>query len=462
MKKTKFILLKTVLLIFPFFSYGQVSFIPISADYSAFQMNDSLAYVEFYVSFFQSNLQYDYKNDTLQALFENKLIINHNGDEIKNISHNFKNTETDSASVKKYSQFYDIFSLALPFRHFSATIRVTDKISGFTGEYILDINIPGATNKFRLSDIQLSSHIEKTTVDGKFTKNNLKIIPYPRKVYDLLQPMLYYYVELNNLSYSETQQNKYNFNYFVTNENGDTLKTGPQKTNNIAGNAQVEIGAFNALSLPPGSYNLNIRAKDLFSGNSSNTRKRFSVRKPRKKKVLENQLSDIDPVFNSMNLEELKEEFEAASYFATLQETEIFEQLVTANEIRVFLTTFWRNLDKQNGIAFGLTREKFLRLFFMANNDFSSSMVKGYKTDRGRVLILYGIPSEIERFTNNTDTDPYVIWNYYELDGGSKFIFGDRSGFGRYELLHSTYYKEIQNPDWYDRILIPNYKRTND
>ncbi len=85
----------------------------------------------------------------------------------------------------------------------------------------------------------------------------------------------------------------------------------------------------------------------------------------------------------------------------------------------------------------------------------SVGIEKSYiKTDRGRILILYGQPNEIERHTNSMDTDPYEIWNYYSLDGGSEFIFADRNGFGRYELLHSSYYKELQNPNWYSLISI--------
>jgi len=462
MKKLKFILLKLALWAFPFIVSGQVSFLPISADYSVFQMNDSLAYVEFYVSFFQSNLQYNYKNDTLHAAFETNLLLKQAGEDYKKETHNLKNTITDSSKIDKYGQFFDIFKIALPFRYFSATIQVTDKISGFSGEYVLDINLPGSSSEFYVSDIQLSSNIKRTEKVGKYTKNNLNITPHPRKTYDVLQPMLYYYVELNNLSYSDSVENKYEINFFVTNEHGDTTKTGVLKSKVIAGKAQVEIGAFNALSLPVGVYNLNIHAKDILSGVTSNNRKRFLVQKPTSKRNKNQQLSETDPVFNLVTIDELKLEFDGARYFASQQEKKIFDQLVAVQEIRVFLTSFWRNQDKDNEIAYGLSRERFLKLFQLANTQYGSSHVKGYKTDRGRILIIYGVPNEIERFTNNTDTDPYMIWNYYELNGGSEFIFGDRSGFGRYELLHSSYYKELQNPDWYDLILIPNYKRTND
>ena len=42
----------------------------------------------------------------------------------------------------------------------------------------------------------------------------------------------------------------------------------------------------------------------------------------------------------------------------------------------------------------------------------------GWKTDRGRIFILYGEPSEIERFPNQMDTKPYEIWHYNDIEGG--------------------------------------------
>lgn len=452
MTKLNFTLVKVLFLTIPVFLYGQVSFIPISADYTVFQMNDSLAYVEFYVSFFQSNLQYDYKDDTLQASFENNITIKDNGVDFKNITHNFKNTITDSTKINRYSQFYDIFSIALPFKHFTATISVTDNVSGFSGEYILDINIPGAATVFSLSDIQLSSDIKTTDKSGKFVKNSLEITPYPRKKYDLLQPMLYYYVELNNLSYDDHTQNSYSINYFVTNEHGDTTKTGATKSKTIAGKAQVEIGAFNALSLATGVYYLNIHAEDIKTGVTSNSRKRFSVFKPVKKKDTTKQLSVIDPVFNLMSIDELKIEFDAARYYASKREKDIFDNLEEIKAIRTFLTSFWRNQDKQLEAPYGTGREGFLKLMEITTAKYGSSMFKGYRTDRGRVILLYGEPNEIERHPSTIESDPYMIWKYYSLNGGSNFVFVDRNGFGRYELIHSSYYKELQNPDWYNLI----------
>ncbi|MCK5738586.1 GWxTD domain-containing protein, partial [bacterium] len=73
---------------------------------------------------------------------------------------------------------------------------------------------------------------------------------------------------------------------------------------------------------------------------------------------------------------------------------------------------------------------------------------KGWKTDRGRVVLIYGLPDEIEHFTFNSTSKPYQIWHYFSAEGGIKFIFVDKRLFGNFELVHSTARKEIYDKDW--------------
>ena len=75
-------------------------------------------------------------------------------------------------------------------------------------------------------------------------------------------------------------------------------------------------------------------------------------------------------------------------------------------------------------------------------------MTPGWRTDRGRVYIIYGPPDEVERYPYSENMKPYEIWHYYNLQGGVIFVFGDRTGFGSYELLHSTLVGEIKNEEW--------------
>jgi GWxTD domain-containing protein len=440
-------------LLYPIFGFSQLNFIPLSADYATFHMNDSLAYVEFYVSFFQNSLQYHNINDTLQASFSTTLSLQYEDSVYFRQSHKFVNSEVDTQKIKSYDSFIDIYKVALPFRKFVATVKLEDHLANSAGEYVLNLNIPGPPDHFTLSDIQLASSIKSSQEKSKFAKNNLEVIPHPRRTYDILNPMLYYYVELNNLSLANDTKNKYYFEYFVTDKNSDTVKTSNPKTSEIVGTDQAEIGSFNALSLPAGVYYLNIRARDNSSDVSSNIKKKFFVNKPvtRAAKVEEIK-SEIDPMFSTMSKNELELEIAITKYISDRHEQEMIDQIDSLDAIKKFLTSFWNRRDELSGSAHGESHNSYINLVREANERFSHGSEDGWKTDRGRILIVYGHPDDIERYPYSDNAKPYSIWKYYKLDGGSDFVFYDRTGFGNYELLHSTYYRELQNPNWQEVI----------
>jgi hypothetical protein len=73
---------------------------------------------------------------------------------------------------------------------------------------------------------------------------------------------------------------------------------------------------------------------------------------------------------------------------------------------------------------------------------------EGWSTDRGRILLTYGKPNEIDRYYMEIDKKPHEIWHYHELEGGSIFVFADITGFGEFDLIHSTYSRELSQPGW--------------
>lgn len=61
----------------------------------------------------------------------------------------------------------------------------------------------------------------------------------------------------------------------------------------------------------------------------------------------------------------------------------------------------------------------------------------GWKSDRGKVYIIYGRPSEVERYDFIDQDVPYEIWYYNHL--GRRFVFRDEHGFGDYRLVSPLY-----------------------
>ncbi len=442
-------------------SGAQVGFLPISADYAVFQNSDSASYVEIYMSFYQGSLNYKNVNDTLSAIFRTNLTIMAGKKIIRNITHKFSNHVADTSKFNRLNQFYDIFKLGLKPGKYRAIARLQDRNSGMTGEYVMDIKIKDAPKTMYLSDVQLATSISKTdSSGGRYSKNGLNIIPNARKSCDMLTPMLYYYVEINNLLHSSATE--YQFYYSIKSEDGRMIKKGPVLTKAIIANSQAEASGFNALSLPEGRYTLLLNARLSDDDPLISSRKPFLVYKPNRKKT-NNSLSGgmrdkVNSEFLTMSGENIKRELNIARYLATPEEANAMKGLDSTQALRIFITQFWQNQDKKHDAVPGASRRHFLEMVNQANQSYHHLGKPGWKSDRGRVLIVYGPPDEVDRNTNNMETKPYIVWRYNQLYGGVEFVFADRNGFGTYELIHSSYYKEIQNPDWQREITKSSFR----
>jgi hypothetical protein len=64
--------------------------------------------------------------------------------------------------------------------------------------------------------------------------------------------------------------------------------------------------------------------------------------------------------------------------------------------------------------------------------NFGSSWVPGWRSDRGRVYLEYGAPTQVDQINEDTSFRAREIWSY---SNGLVFVFEDRHGQGDYELL---------------------------
>jgi GWxTD domain-containing protein len=439
-----------IILFIPILCLAQLQFIPISADYASFSQSDTSAYVEFYLSLFQGNLKYNFHGDTATCSFMTKIEISQDHEVVKESQHKYQNTVTDTSTFRSFNQFVDLFAFELPYGEYKAKIQIQDLSTQLTGEYVLDLELKQPAEDFYFSDIELATKLARDDGTTLFNKNGLVVIPNPRNSFDVLRPVLYFYVELYGLQPGIESDNHYTFGYFVTNSNGDTMKNIPAKEKKILASSQVEAGGFNVISLTQDVYFLSLVATDQVTGKTIERRKKFIVHKPNKKTevLADTKLPDIDEFYTVKTKEELEAEFQLAKYIADRNEEKIFSNLDSTHAMREFLTTFWRNRDKARHLPMGTTRRNYFELVNYSNQNFGSFQKKGWQSDRGRVLLLYGRPSEVERYPSSIDRLPYVVWHYYELEGGAQFIFCDRDGFGQYELIHSTYRKELSDPNW--------------
>ena len=137
----------------------------------------------------------------------------------------------------------------------------------------------------------------------------------------------------------------------------------------------------------------------------------------------------------------------------TKAESEAYRALKTAEERENFIATFWRLRDPNPDTEENEYREEYYERMAYANEHFASG-IPGWKTDRGRIYIVWGKPDSIESHPSggsyerpsyegggSTSTYPFETWFYRNLDGvgnGIEIEFVDPTGSGEYRIARNA------------------------
>jgi GWxTD domain-containing protein len=122
-------------------------------------------------------------------------------------------------------------------------------------------------------------------------------------------------------------------------------------------------------------------------------------------------------------------------------ETDLYDSLDGDARLR-FYTAYWQGVPDQ--------RRQFEERC-AASSRYASTQRESWRTDRGRVYVIYGPPDDIESELFQGEHVPYEIWYYYG-GGNDSFVFADRSGTGDYEQVYSSVEGEVSYTNWEDMI----------
>src|SRR5499427_4467096 len=134
-------------------------------------------------------------------------------------------------------------------------------------------------------------------------------------------------------------------------------------------------------------------------------------------------------------------------YIITPDERNAFLQLETNEEREQFIEQFWLRRSSNPDLPDNDFKEEHYRRIAYANEHFASG-IPGWRSDRGRIYIIWGKPDEIESHPTggtydrpieegggSTTTYPWETWRYRYMEGiGENIIieFVDPSGSGEY------------------------------
>lgn len=299
--------------------------------------------------------------------------------------------------------------------------------------------------KIKVSDIELCSNIRSNSVnkEGLFYKNTMEVYPNPTRIFGMSNPQLFYYLEVYNITkHASDPEGMIEVHAAIKDKKGNTLEQKRYQRSRDS-ESLVEVGRFNIAKLDNGLYTLMVAVVDPVSEYSAFNISNFYVVNKAQSGFGDDPMA-IFPQSEYYNMSEdvVDQRFEQAKYIATKTELLVYESLASVENKRMFVYKFWFDRERETP---GLQEEYYNRVSH-ADEQFRFSNRDGWKSDRGRVYILYGAPDHNLRRPNNINSEPYEIWTYHNLDGGAKFLFVDDTGFKDYRLRSSTLRGEFYDP----------------
>ena len=455
--------MKSIILFFlltPVFVLAQ-SKLDFEFDYAQFAYDSSNNFVEVYYSFNQNSLKK--VTDSLGQRIDGSLKIvvedSASGEVIIDNQWKVSHSILDDNSDQNQS-LIGIISFILPEGILKLEITGTDlnnanNVKSITDKIVVN---PILKDEIGISDIQLAYNMIQGSenINSIFYKNTYEIVPVPNLVFGKDQPVLFYYIELYHLYNLGQDDSNLKLNQLMLNSRGNIVK-GKDKYFSRNADSRVEVGSIIIADLPTDTYTIILSVIDSVNNKGVSTSKKFFIYNPDlfyDDTTTTSNIAILATAFGSMSEEELDDIFEKSKYIATSAEIDKYNKLSTEDGKRQFMNEFWKLRDD----ASDTQRNEFYTTYFqrveIANQRYAALSRAGWKTDRGRVFIMFGEPTEIERYPNQIETRPYEIWQYTDIEGGVFFVFADISGFSDYSLVHSTKRGELRDDNWSRRIYV--------
>lgn len=439
----KFFILTLINLLSTFFIQEKLN---LNVDYSVFRHDDKTSYLEIFYSIQRSKLSYEFKEGkyNISVFFRLDVVRLESDSTIIRKGWKIETSFEDTTGVGG-EDIVDVLRFYVPSGKYRVIMRAIDLHNSQNYDSVaFDVNVLTFPKGDRLliSSLELCYSINKSTDTADvFYKNSFRVVPNPRATYGLNVPVLYYYFELYNI-FNGVKGDKYLITVNVLDNYQQKVQEIKEKKfiRDKVYDSAVEVGTVNVYNLPTGIYYLDVAISELDGNLLTVNRRKFFIYNPTITPRVDT--TGVFAELAALDEKALDDEFTKAGYIATQEEKRIYADLKGSFAKRRFLNAFW---TRRGGADY---RRQYLKRVSEADEKFKTRFEPGWKTDRGRVYIVYGPPDDVERYPYTENMKPYEIWHYYNLQGGVIFVFGDRRGFGNFELLHSTLVGEIKEENW--------------
>lgn len=445
----------------PSLAYSQELPIDLDVDYATFLFDDAESLLELYISVGASSLNYELQDGQYVASLPVDVALRPiAGSAPEGVSETAALDETlsfqfavqDTSLLADGQIFVDQIRSSVPPGEYALqlTIPAIENRSELRVEY--DVTVPDYTiGGTLISGVTLASTIaraDNSDAGSPFGKNGLVIKPNPNSLYGLTNGRLFYYLENYGLSGLE----EYTLLTYIAESNlPQPMPEYQERTTRVVRDPDVIVGAFNVSQLASGSYFLRFALLDENNEAIAEQSKKFWIYNP----TIQRDVEMVDEgyettLYAAMGEEEIEENLEHALVLASQNEKSQIDRLESIAAKREFLANFWRVRDTDSDPSTNLQRRQFYERLRFAEQRYNSPFQEPHETDRGRVVLKYGYPSTVDPRPFDSNLAPHEIWTYDNIpgQGSAIFVFADRDGLSRYDLIHSSVPGEISQMDW--------------
>lgn len=313
-------------------------------------------------------------------------------------------------------------------------------------------------SKIDMSDVVFTQKSVPSGIDPRFMRNDVQVMPNARHDFVGKDPSLSVYLEVYNTKANAVDSFtvEYRILNSVKQEEFTVLRPQPSSAEGIVERVDIPIDLLNT-----GVYYLmtSVKSTDLTTTHAS-ALDRFFVLNPELPPVAPAPLTEDEQFVASewyaTDGTRLALELEMSDILANNAERATRKGLSETRAQQRYLFSYWRSRDPDPSTFENERLITFREMFERAQKFYGNPTFRdGWRTDRGIILMKYGIPSEIEQSVQSIDTRPYEIWTYRNLQGGVAFYFVDYQLMQNHKLVHSTMRGEIRNEKWREMFAKP-------
>lgn len=329
---------------------------------------------------------------------------------------------------------------------YELVVQVIDLNKKVRGTYREKITLkPFTTEELTISDIEFASMVQPAKEQTVFTKYKRDVVPNASLTFGISNPIIYSYAEIYNMQYP-SDPDSFSVEYSVLDLNNKNVKSPQEIVRKKAGTSSVDVGGLNVVGLSSGVYLYRIRAKDLATGEEATRSKKFYVYKPGEQ-MKKAGIAGLTQDYSNMEEAGLDSVYESLRPILQSKERKAYRNANVEGK-RSLLSEFWTKRDPDPSTEVNEMQLNYNQRLQHVTANYGNMQTEGYNTDRGRIYLKYGVPDEVERNPVSIDVKPHEVWYYHGIQGGVRFVFVDKSGFGIYELVHSTARNELYDPNW--------------